>query len=152
MLCKWFWTIFSLGCPWSLASVNSAPQVKSTIALRSAVISWMGRDINYLLLKIKYVLSEYNDVFECIGKLPGGPYHIVFSSNLMFNQYTPRAVPEKKKPAYEEELESLELENLAAHSCLRWYTRPAAGIATLLPLQIIFLQRAQILNGITLRY
>ena len=45
----------------------------------------MGRDINYLLLKIKNVLSEYKDVFEGIGKLPGGPYHIVSSSNVMFN-------------------------------------------------------------------
>ena len=84
------------------------------------------------------MLSEYNDVFECIGKLPGG-----LKFDLQPVQHPPRAVPEKKKPAYEEELESLKLENLAAHSCLRWCTRPAAGIATLLPLQIIFLQRAQ---------
>ena len=79
-------------------------------------------------------------------------YRIQLKFDVQPVQHPPRAVPEKKKPAYEEELESLELENLAAHSCLRWCTRPAAGIATLLPLQIIFLQRAQILNGITLRY
>ena len=75
-------------------------------------------------------------------------YRIQLKSDVQPVQHPPRAVPEKKKPAYEEELESLELEsleleNLAAYSCLRWCTRPAAGIATLLPLQIIFLQRAQ---------
>ena len=51
--------------PWPQCS---APQVKSTIALRpnshkvnlplAMLLSWMGRDINYLLLKIKYVLSD----------------------------------------------------------------------------------------------
>ena len=63
-------------------------------------------------------MFEYKDVFEGIGKLPGGPYRIQLKCDVQPVQHPPRAVPEKKKPAYEEEPESLELENLAAHSYL----------------------------------
>ena len=66
----------------------------------------------------EYLLFEYKDVFEGIGKLPGGPYRIQLKCDVQPVQHPPRAVPEKKKPAYEEEPESLELENLAAHSYL----------------------------------
>ena len=44
-------------------------------------------------------------------------YRIQLKFDVQPVQHPPRAVPEKKKPAYEEELESLELENLAALSC-----------------------------------
>ena len=52
----------------------------------------------------EYVLSEFKDVFEGIGKLPGGKYHIELTQPV---QYPPRAVPEKKKEAYKDELERL---------------------------------------------
>ena len=57
-------------------------------------------------------------MFEGTGKLPGGPYRIQLKCDVQQVQHPPRAVPEKKKPTYEEEPESLELENVAAHSYL----------------------------------
>ena len=53
----------------------------------------------------EYVLSEFKDVFEGIGKLPGGKYHIEPDAQPV--QHPPRAVPKKKKEAYKNELERL---------------------------------------------
>ena len=55
----------------------------------------------------EYVLSEFKDVFESIGKLPGGKYHIELKPDAQPVQHPPRAVPEKKKEAYKNELERL---------------------------------------------
>ena len=55
----------------------------------------------------EYVLSEFWDLFEGIGKLPGGKYHIQLKPDAQPVQHPPRAVPEKKKAAYKEELERL---------------------------------------------
>ena len=55
----------------------------------------------------KYLLSEFRDIFEGIGKLPGGKYHIQLKPDAQPVQHPPRAVPEKKKTAYKEELERL---------------------------------------------
>jgi len=52
-------------------------------------------------------LSEFKDVFEGIGKLPGGKYHIELKPDAQPVQHPPRAVPEKKKEAYKNELERL---------------------------------------------
>ena len=54
----------------------------------------------------EYVLSEFWDSFEGIGKLAGGKYHIQLKPDAQPVQHPPRAVPEKKKAAYKEELES----------------------------------------------
>ena len=55
----------------------------------------------------KYVLSEFRDIFEGIGKLPGGKYHIQLKPDAQPVQHPPRAVSEKKRAAYKEELERL---------------------------------------------
>ena len=55
----------------------------------------------------EYVLSEFKDVFEGIGKLPGGKYHIELKPHAQPVQHPPRAVSEKKKEAYKDELERL---------------------------------------------
>ena len=54
-----------------------------------------------------YVLTEFKDVFEGIGRLPGRKYHIQLKPDAKPVQHPPRAVPEKKKEAYKEELERL---------------------------------------------
>ena len=53
------------------------------------------------------MLSGFRDIFEGKGKLPGGKYHIQFKPDAQPAQHPPRAVPEKKKAAYKEELEKL---------------------------------------------
>ena len=55
----------------------------------------------------KYVLSEFKDVFEGIGKLSRGKYHIELKPDAQSVQQSPTAVPEKKKEAYKDELERL---------------------------------------------
>ena len=55
----------------------------------------------------EYVLSEFKDVFEGIGKLTGGKYHIELKPDAQPVQHPPRAVPEKKKEVYKDELERL---------------------------------------------
>lgn len=60
-----------------------------------------------LPLAKEYVLSKFRATFEGIGKLPGGKYHIQLKPDAQPVQHPPRAVPEKKKAAYKEELERL---------------------------------------------
>ena len=60
-----------------------------------------------LPLTKEYVLTEFKDDFEGIGKLPGGKYHIQLKPEAQPVQHPPRAVPEKKKAAYKTELERL---------------------------------------------
>lgn len=67
--------------------------------------SWMER--HCLPLAKEYVLSKFRATFEGIGKLPGGKYHIQLKPDAQPVQHPPRAVPEKKKAAYKEELERL---------------------------------------------
>ena len=55
----------------------------------------------------EYLLSEFRDIFQGIGKLAGGKYHIQLKPDAQPVQHPPRAVPEKKKAAYEKELERL---------------------------------------------
>ena len=55
----------------------------------------------------EYVLTEFKDVFEGIGRLPGRKYHIQLKPDAKPVQHPPRAVPEKKKQAYKDELERL---------------------------------------------
>ena len=55
----------------------------------------------------EYVLTEFKDVFEGIDRLPGIKYHIQLKPDAKPVQHPPRAIPEKKKEAYEEELERL---------------------------------------------
>ena len=55
----------------------------------------------------EYVLSKFKDVFEGIGKLPVGKYHIELKPDAQPVQHPCRAVPEKKKEAYKDELERL---------------------------------------------
>ena len=66
----------------------------------------------------EYVLSEFKDVFEGIGKLPGGKYHIELKPDAQPVQHPTRAVPEKKKEAYKDELERL---------CNSGFIQPVAG-------------------------
>ena len=47
----------------------------------------------------EYVLSQFKDIFEGIGKLPGGKYHIQLKPDVQPVNHPPRAVPEKKKAA-----------------------------------------------------
>ena len=60
-----------------------------------------------LLITKEYVSSEFRDIFKVIGKLPGGKYHIQLMPDAQSVEHPPRAVPEKKKAAYKEELERL---------------------------------------------
>ena len=57
----------------------------------------------------EFLLSEFKDAFEGIGKLQGGKYHIELKPDAQPVQHTPWAAPEKKE-AYElERLCSLDI-------------------------------------------
>lgn len=60
-----------------------------------------------LPLTKEYVSSQFRDIFKGIEKLPGGKYHIQLKPEAQPVEHPPRAVPEKKKAAYKEELERL---------------------------------------------
>ena len=55
----------------------------------------------------EYILKEYADVFQGIGTLPGGPYHIRLKEDYKLVQHPPRSVPIAMQPAYKTELERL---------------------------------------------
>ena len=54
-----------------------------------------------------YVLTTFKDVFDGIGTLPGGEYHLRLKPDAQPVQHPPRQVPEKKKAAYKAELDRL---------------------------------------------
>ena len=59
-----------------------------------------------------YVLNTFKDVFDGIGTLPGGDYHLRLKPDAKPVQHAPRQVPEKKKAAYKAELERLTHEGI----------------------------------------
>ena len=60
----------------------------------------------------EYVPSTFGDVFDGIGTLPGGEYHLKLKQNATPVQHAPRQVPEKKKDSYRAELERLTKEGI----------------------------------------
>ena len=60
-----------------------------------------------LLISEDYVLHAFKDVFDGVGTLPGGEYHLRLKPDAKPVQHAPRQVPEKKKAAYKAELERL---------------------------------------------
>ena len=69
----------------------------------------LPRTREYVLSKLypNYYVRVIRDIFEGIGKLPGGKYHIQLKPYAQPVQRPPRAVLEKKKTAYKEQLERL---------------------------------------------
>jgi len=55
----------------------------------------------------EYLLKEYADVFDGIGTLPGGKYHIQLKDGYKPVQHPPRTVAQSLKPAYRAELNRL---------------------------------------------
>ena len=89
----------------ALRSSSDETKVPTCKVLDDAVI--LNGKRHCLPITKDYVLSEFRDVFEGIERLPGGPYHIQLRPDAQPVQHPPRAVPEKKKAAYKDELERL---------------------------------------------
>ena len=70
----------------------------------------------------EYILKEYADVFQGIGTLPGGPYHIRLKEDYRPVQHPPRSVPIAMQPAYKTELERLVKEGIITevHKHTEW--------------------------------
>ena len=60
-----------------------------------------------LPLDMMYIEDIFKDVFDGLGSLPGGEYHLKLKDGAVPVQHAPRQVPEKKKDAYKAELERL---------------------------------------------
>ena len=60
----------------------------------------------------EYIMKTFKDVFDGLGDLPGGEYHLKLKPNAVPVQHAPRQVPEKKKAAYRAELERLQQEGV----------------------------------------
>ncbi|PFX16986.1 hypothetical protein AWC38_SpisGene18711 [Stylophora pistillata] len=84
---------------------SSKVQKPTCEVLNDAVI--LNGKRHCLPLTKEYVLSQFRDIFKGIEKLPGGKYHIQLKPEAQPVEHPPRAVPEKKKAAYKEELERL---------------------------------------------
>ncbi len=54
-----------------------------------------------------YIDTEFKDVFDGLGDLPGGEYNLKLKEGATPVQHAPRQVPEKKKMAYKAELDRL---------------------------------------------
>ena len=68
----------------------------------------MNDNVHELPVSEEYIRSEFKDVFDdTIGNLPGGAYHIQLKPAAVPVQHAPRHVPEKRKNAYQAELQRL---------------------------------------------
>ena len=93
----------------SIKKTSSSPAVAMTPVIKQTTNhSITINDKTHQLPTAKeYLLNEYKDVFEGIGTLPGGPYHIQLKSDCKPVQHPPRQVAVSLKPAYQTELKRL---------------------------------------------
>ncbi len=60
-----------------------------------------------LPLTIQHIEESFKNIFDGLGDLPGGKYHLQLKKDAVPVQHAPRQVPEKKKSAYKAELDRL---------------------------------------------
>ena len=94
---------------------RAATRAKSTTAHgpKSPQVSWCKDAVTIngkthpLSTTKEYILHEYADVFERVGTVPGGPYHIKLKDSYKPVQHPPRSVPLGMQSAYKAELDRL---------------------------------------------
>ena len=92
---------------------RAATKAKTSTAYepKSAQVSWCKSSITIngkthpLPTTKEYILHEYTDVFNGVGTLPGGPYHIKLKDSYKPVQHPPRSVPLGMQSAYRAELD-----------------------------------------------
>lgn len=87
----------------SVPAVAVAPVIKQTTSNNITIKD----KTNHIPTSKEYLLKEYKDVFEGIGTLPGGPYHIQLKGDYKAVQHPPRQVAVSLKTAYQAELQRL---------------------------------------------
>ena len=91
------WSCIPRGIPGLCERINQkhrCPATKLTFAYCSAVI--LNGKRHCLPITKEYLLSEYKDVFEGIGKLPGGPYRIQLKCDVQPVQHPPRQYQKRR--------------------------------------------------------
>ena len=88
------------------AQERTDPAVPVTRECTQEKITINGKTHSLLTTK-DYLLQEYADVFQGIGTLPAGPYHIQLKEDYKAVQHPPCQVAVSLKPAYKSELERL---------------------------------------------
>ena len=112
-------------CP--ISQKHRCPATKLTFAYCSAVI--LNGNRHCLPITKEYLLFEYKDVFEGIGKLPGGPYRIQLKCDVPAST-TPTQSSTRKEEAYlRRRTRKLRTRKRSRSLISKWCTRPAAGIA-----------------------
>ena len=90
---------------------TQSKQINQTNEPKLPKIKWnkgsieLNGKVHKLPITKEYILKEYADVFQGIGTLPGGPYHIRLKEDYRPVQHPPRSVPIAMQPAYKRELE-----------------------------------------------
>ena len=109
-------------------STTQLKQIKQTNEPKLPKIKWnkesikLNGKVHGLPITKEYILKEYADVFQGIGTLPGGPYHIRLKEDYRPVQHPPRSVPIAMQPAYKTELERLVKEGIITevHKHTEW--------------------------------
>ena len=60
-----------------------------------------------LPLTKQHIEESFKDIFDGLGDLPGGNYHLQLKKDAVPVQHAPRQVPERKKSIYKAELDRL---------------------------------------------
>ena len=105
------------------AKVAQTPEKKQ----KQLTVEWKDSSIivnnmNSLPNTKEYLLKEYVDVFQGIGTLPGGPYHIRLKQYYQPVQHPPHSVTLVMQKAYMAELDRLLLQCLTSevHDHRKW--------------------------------
>ena len=91
------WSCIPRGVPGlceRISQKHRCPATKLTFAYCSAVI--LNGKRHCLPITKEYLLFEYKDVFEGIGKLPGGPYRIQLKCDVQPVQHPPRQYQKRR--------------------------------------------------------
>ena len=107
---------------------TSSRRAKAPDVPRKPTVSWCTNSITIngklhpLPTTKEYILREYSDIFQGVGTLPGGPYHIRLKSHYQPVIHAPRSVPIGMQSAYRKELDRLLKEGIIkeVHQHTEW--------------------------------
>ena len=86
---------------------TQTPQVhgQATMSVSTNMVQKPG--VNILVTSKEQILSSYQDIFECISRFPGPPYHIQVNPNVTPKQMPCRLVPVHLKEAFKKEVDKM---------------------------------------------
>ena len=92
----------------SKQEVSDQRQEPQSRAMTSASMNIVKKsDLNMVVTSKEQIISNYQDIFKCIGRFPGPLYHIQVNPNITLKQTPCQPVPIHLKEAFKKEIDKM---------------------------------------------